>query len=51
MRLSGKVSYRVLCAIEITIVHLVIAVLLGCAFIDSMLLRRPSHRAREIAEV
>jgi hypothetical protein len=50
MKLLGKLSYRLLCGIEITIVHLVIVVLLGCAFLDSVLLRRLSHRSREIAE-
>jgi hypothetical protein len=51
MRLLRKVSYRFLCAIEITIVHLVIAALLGCALFDTLLLRRLSHRSREIAKV
>ncbi len=51
MMLLEKASYRVFSAIEIMIVFLVIAVLLGCALLDTMLLRRPSHRAREIAEL
>jgi hypothetical protein len=45
MRLLRKTRYWVLSAVEITIVHVVIVVLLGFALFDTLLLRRPSHRA------
>ena len=51
MMLLEKASYRVFSAIEIAIVFLVIAVLLGCALFDTMLLRKPAPRVRKIAEV
>jgi len=51
MMLLVKTSYRVFSAIEIMIVFFVIALLLGCALFDTMLLRKPSHRPREIAEI
>ena len=51
MMLLKRATYRIFSAIEITIVFLVITVLLGCALFDTMLLRKPTPRAREIAEV
>ena len=51
MMLLAKTSYRVFSAIEIMIVFFVIALLLACALFDSMLLRKLSHRPREITEV
>lgn len=51
MMLLKRATYRVFSAIEIAIVFLVITVLLGCALFDTMLLCKPTHRAREIAEV
>lgn len=50
MKLRRKMRYRFVCAIEITIINLVIAVLMVCALFDAVLPRRLSHRSREIAE-
>ena len=51
MKVLGRTSYWVFSAIEIVIVHLVIAAMLVCALFDTLLLRSPSRHAGEGGEV